>query len=109
VEWQDERVPQAREKLDLALEPLRPERGALFFAQDLERDVAAMLDVLREEDCGHTALAKLTRESVPAREGVAEGWWDADRYRHEPSMSAVNPNVNTLRCPRSSCAAPTAS
>lgn len=60
------------EKFYLAIEPLCAECCALFGTQNFESDGAFMANVAREIDRGHSSLAKLAFESVPARECVTQ-------------------------------------
>ena len=56
---QDVRMLQLRRRLDLGEEPLGAERGAEVRMQDLDRDVAVVLEVVREIDGRHAAGAEL--------------------------------------------------
>ena len=49
---------------DLAVEPVRPQCEAELGAQHLERDAAAVLQVLGEVDRGHAAPAELALDPV---------------------------------------------
>ena len=55
--------------LDLGQEPFEAEYGTEFGFQDFQRDIAVVLDIAREVDGGHAALAELAFDGVPAREG----------------------------------------
>ena len=52
--------------LDLGEEPLGTDDGSQLRLEDLERDLALVLEVVRQVDCGHTALAQLTLDGVAA-------------------------------------------
>ena len=49
--------------LDLAQEPLGAERGGELRAQHLDRDVAVVLEVVREVDGGHAAAPELALDA----------------------------------------------
>jgi hypothetical protein len=66
---QDMRVLQRRRGLDLDHEPLGAEDGGELRFQDLQRDVAVVLEVLGEIDRGHAALAELALDRVAVGEG----------------------------------------
>ena len=55
---------QLRGRLDLAQEPLGAERGAEVGMQHLDRDVAIVLEVVREVDGRHAAGAELALDAV---------------------------------------------
>ena len=55
--------------LDLAGEALGAEGGGELGAQDLERHLAVVLQVLGEVDGGHAALAELPLDAVALGEG----------------------------------------
>ncbi len=57
--------------LDLAEEPLGPERGGQLGPQHLHRDLAVVLDVLGEVHGGHAALPELALEPVAVAESVS--------------------------------------
>jgi hypothetical protein len=69
VEREDVRVGEPRGGLDLAQEALLAERGGHLGEQDLDRDRAAVAEVLGEVDRGHGAPAELRTEIVPVGEG----------------------------------------
>ena len=52
------------DSLDLAQEPLGPDDGGELGAQDLDRDLAVVLQVLGQVDRGHAALAELPLDAV---------------------------------------------
>ena len=55
--------------LDLAQEPVGPEGGGELRVQDLDRDLAAVLQVLGQEDRGHAAAADLRLDGVAVGKG----------------------------------------
>ena len=59
-------------KLDLALEPLGPERRGQLGQEDLQGHRAVVLEVLRQEDRGHAPAPELALERVAVAQGVAE-------------------------------------
>ena len=58
------RVRQPRGGADFAQEPFATERRAKIGMQDLEGDVAIVLDVVREVDGGHATLTQLALDPV---------------------------------------------
>src|SRR5262245_14482351 len=69
---------QSRGEANLALEPLRPERGRELRMEHLERDGAAVLQVSGEEVGGHPASTQLALDRVSvgqcSRELAPEVW-----------------------------------
>ena len=66
--------------LDLGEEPLGADHGGELGAQHLDRDLAIVLEVVREVHGGHAARAELALDAVPVgegggkpRDGVAHG------------------------------------
>ena len=64
------RMIEAGGDADLGEEPLGAEDGTELGAQHLHRHGAVVLEVLREIDRGHPALAQLAVEAVAGGEGV---------------------------------------
>ena len=62
-------MAELRGELDLAQEAVAAERLGEVGAQHLERDVAVVLEVVREVDRGHAAGAELALDAVAALEG----------------------------------------
>ena len=58
--------------LDLAQEPVGAEGGRQLGPQDLERDLAVVLEVAGEVDGGHPALPELALDGVAVGEGVLQ-------------------------------------
>ena len=54
--------------LDLGKESLHAKHCAQFGLEHLERDLALVLEVLRQVDVGHAALAELALDGVTAGE-----------------------------------------
>ena len=71
-ERQDVRMLQVRGGLDLDQEPLGADDGGQFGLQDLERDLAVVLQVLGQVHRGHAALAELALDAVAAGQGGGE-------------------------------------
>ena len=63
---------QRRRGRDLLHEPLGAQHGGELRLEDLERDLALVLDVLGQVDGGHAARAELALDGVAVGEGVAE-------------------------------------
>ena len=55
---------------DFLQEPVAPDRGRELRPQDLDRDLAIVLQVVGQVDRGHAALAQLPLDPV----AVGEGW-----------------------------------
>jgi hypothetical protein len=62
----------AGSEADLPLEPFGAEGDRQLRVQDLEGDVAIVLEIAREVDRGHTASPELALEHVAVSEGVRE-------------------------------------
>ena len=60
---------QRRRGLDLHHEPFGADDGGELGLEDLERHLAVVLQVLREVDRGHAALAQLPLDAVAVGEG----------------------------------------
>ena len=73
---QNVRVVQSSGDSDLVEEALAAERGGQIGMEQLERDGAATLQVLREVDRGHAAPAELAFDPVTVAQGIDElpGW-----------------------------------
>jgi hypothetical protein len=71
-------VLQTGGEVDLALEPLRAQRGRELRQQHLEGDRPLVTEVLGEVNRGHAAAPELALEGIAAGEGVAEGFRDSD-------------------------------
>ena len=63
------RMLQLGDDVDLAREPIGPHRGGELRAEDLESDLAAVLEVMGEIDRGHPAHADLALDAVTRTEG----------------------------------------
>ena len=59
-------------ELDFAVEPLGADRGAEFGVEHLDRDLAVVLDVLRQEDGRHAARPELALDAVPVGNGCLQ-------------------------------------
>ena len=69
---QNVRMLQFRRRLDLAQEPLGAECRAEIRMQDLDGDIAFVLEIVREENSGHTAGAKFAVDAVAVGECAGE-------------------------------------
>ena len=58
---------------DLGEKALGPEYGAEFGSQELDGDLAAVLEVRREVDGGHAARADLALDAIAVGEGGKRG------------------------------------
>jgi hypothetical protein len=67
MDWQDVRVLEPRDQLDLAKEALRTQGGGKVRVHDLERNQAVVLQVSGEVHGGHSATSQLALELVTAR------------------------------------------
>jgi hypothetical protein len=76
-EWEDVRVLERGGGLDLLDEPLGAEHGGELGFQDLDGDLAVVLQVLCEVDRGHAARAELALDAVAVGEACPEAV-----YRH---------------------------
>ena len=62
--------------LDFAEEPLGADDGGQLGPQDLDGDLAVVLEVLRQVDGGHAARAELALEAVAVGERLGEAGED---------------------------------
>jgi len=83
VQRQDVGVTEVRGGLDLAEEPLRPDRRRQLGPQHLHRHFAAVLEVFGEVDGGHAPLAQLSLNAV----GVGQCSGQAGDISHAGVMS----------------------
>ena len=81
----DVRVIEPRRDLDLAEKPVGAERRGEFRMQNLERDDALVLGVLREIDRGHSAATKLTVNGVGRSEKLPDAL-DRQRQARSPPI-----------------------
>ena len=65
-------MPQSGREPDLLQEPLGAEDRGQLRAQDLDGDLAVVLEVLRQVHRGHAALAQLPLDAVAVGEGGGE-------------------------------------
>ena len=61
---EDVRMLQGRDRLDLAQEPLGTDDRGELGLQDLDGDLAVVLEILREIDGGHAARAELALDAI---------------------------------------------
>jgi hypothetical protein len=66
VTWVAPARPNGRRLLDLGEEPVGSDDGRQLRAQDLDRDLAVVLEVLRQIHRGHAALPELALDLVAA-------------------------------------------
>ena len=78
-------------------EPLGAEHGGELGLEDLERDLAVVLEVLGEVDGGHAALAQLALDAVAVGEGGGEA------SRASAQSSATCPASFARQLARTSC------
>ena len=116
-EGEDVRMVELGGDGDLAEEPLGAERVGEFRVEDLDRHRAIVLEVVREVDGGHAALAELALDAVAVGEGGGEshqkiqlppavrGWSSVDRGqgvgKARCSWSYPNFDSTTARIPAS--------
>ena len=67
---------QPRRRTDLGQEPLAPERRAEVRVEDLDGDVAIVLEVVREIHGRHPARAELSLDPISGGEGVRQARGD---------------------------------
>jgi hypothetical protein len=60
--------------LDFLQKPIDTERGRQVRAEHLDRDLAAVANVVREVDRRHAALPQLTLEHVAVTQGINKLW-----------------------------------
>ena len=60
-------------------EPIGSKHGRQFRAQDFERDLPVVLEILREIDGGHTAIAEATFDPVAIGGGRGKAGADVGR------------------------------
>jgi hypothetical protein len=83
VQRQDVGVLQGGRHLDLAEEPFLAERGRELFAQQLERDLAVVPEVVSEVDGRHATGTELALDGIAAGEGGPEA------VRHDQAGSRI--------------------
>ncbi len=66
MERKDVRVLEVRGRLDLAEEPLGSHHGGWLRLQDLQRDLALVLQVVRQVDGRHSTFAQFGLDAVAA-------------------------------------------
>ena len=71
-ESENVRVLEAGRGLDLGEEAVAADDGAQLGMEDLDGDLAAVLQVFGEVDSGHAALAELALEAIAVGEGSGE-------------------------------------
>jgi hypothetical protein len=74
VEREDVRVLERGRRLDLGQEALAPDHRGELRLEDLERDLALVLEVLGEVDGGHPTLAEPLLDAVAAVQGRREAF-----------------------------------
>src|SRR6185437_14289072 len=78
-ERQNIRMLQRRSGCDLLNEPVSAEYGRQFRLQYLDRDVAVVLDIVREVHVRHTTLTELALDRVPIYECGGESFGRSHR------------------------------
>ena len=74
--------------LDLGEEAVAADDGTQLGMQDLDRDLAAVLQVLGEIDRGHAALAELAVEAIAIGERIGEAVEHAGAHREAAASRA---------------------
>jgi hypothetical protein len=74
VERENVGVLHLGDDMDLAGEPVGSHRGGQLGAEDLEGDVAVVLEVVRQVHGGHAADPDFTLNAIAAAEGGSETW-----------------------------------
>jgi hypothetical protein len=72
VEAEDVRMLELGSEFDFALKAIGTDGRGEVRVEDLDGDIAVVLKVLGQEDCGHAAAAELAFDGVPVAEGAAE-------------------------------------
>jgi hypothetical protein len=81
---EDVEVLEIGSRPDLLDEPISDEHRRQLGAEHLDRDLALVLEVLGQVDCGHAALPGVALDAVAAREGRGEA---TGRSGHRRSAS----------------------
>ena len=74
-------------RLDLGQKPLGSDHGSQLGFQDLERNLALVLQVVSQIDRGHAALTELSLDGVAAFQGCIE----ADKLDRARGRSGIRP------------------
>ena len=85
VERQDIGVLEVGGDLDLAQEPVGPDRSGQLRPEDLDGDLAAVPEVLGEEHRGHAAFAEQPLDVVAVAEGRAKMFQNVSHLRPRDS------------------------
>ena len=80
--------------LHFAQESLGSQGGGQLGPEDLDGDLAMVLQVFREIDRGHPPRPDLAFDPVPIRQGDSEA---IDSFRHEPRYSAGSTQASVQR------------
>src|ERR1051325_2782747 len=92
--------------LDLAQEPLGANDGGQLGPEDLDGDPAVVLQVLREIDRGHPALAQLALDRVASREGAGQTALSIGQQQRTPfPLDSKNAATNSRSVIRGGCPA----
>ncbi len=106
VEGKDVGMLEARGEVDLGQEPLGSHGGGQLRAQDLDCDVAIVLQVVGQPDGGHAALAQLPLQDIAIREGSLQAIRGAAHGR-APEQTPRRPRGAVCRASlRLGCAGP---
>src|SRR5688572_22180577 len=106
-QWQDVRMLQVRGELDLLEEPVGAQDGGELGVEDLDGDLAAVLQIFGEIHGRHAAAAELPLDAIAIREGDGESierlhqFWSRrwrTSLRSSPSGRA-RARGKTNRCP----------
>ena len=86
---------EVRRRLDLGEEPLGTDDRCEFGLEHLQRDLALVLQVIREVDRRHPALAEFGLDAVAAFEGCVQagdgvgGHWPIGAFAIRPVVDAL--------------------
>ena len=109
---QNVRMLQIRRGLDLGQKPLGADDGGELGAQDLDRDLAVVLQILGEVHRGHAARAELPLDAVAVGEGGGETSFRHCKNRSRPTKPSPATRLNSFRfnvasrCPWARAVAP---
>jgi hypothetical protein len=84
-------MTQRRRRLDLLHESFGTQHGGQLGLEDLDRNLAVVLEILGEIDRGHAARTELTLDAVPVREGSHEPRRDPAHHRLEREDGNAEP------------------
>ena len=89
------RVLEPGGEADLALEPLRPQRGRQLGVKDLEGDRPVVADVLGQVDRRHAPAAELPLDRVAAGEGSSQPGSGFGHYGWAVLRRVMSPSLHS--------------